>query len=69
MLAGISIGSLRALFGILHYHSHSPPDDVDDREHHDPHAVYEVPIKSNYAKTFTLPRVDPTEQREDESCA
>jgi hypothetical protein len=25
-----------------------------------------VPIKSNHAKAFTLPRIDPTEQGEDE---
>jgi hypothetical protein len=25
-----------------------------------------VPIKSNHAKAFTLPRIDPTEHRENE---
>ena len=56
----------RALFLIQHIHYHSPPDEVHNRKHYDPHTVYEVPIESNYAKAFTLPRIDPTEQREDE---
>ena len=55
-----------ALFRIPNVHHDSPPDEVHDCKDHDPHRIYEVPIKSNYSKTFTLPRIDPTEQREDE---
>ena len=59
-------GLSRALFLIPNIHHDSPSDEVHDCKHHDPHRIYEVPIKSNYAKAFTLPRIDPTEQREDE---
>ena len=51
---------------ISNIHRHSPPDEVHDRKNHDPHTIYEVPIKSDYAKAFALPRIDPTEQREDQ---
>ena len=54
-----------ALFRIPNTGHDSPPDKVHDCKHHDPHRIYEVPIKSNRAKTFTLSRVDPAEQRED----
>jgi hypothetical protein len=64
-LDGLSL----ALFRIPNIHHNSPPDEVHDCEHHDPHAVYEVPIKSNDAEAFALPRVNPTEQGEDECCA
>jgi hypothetical protein len=59
-------GLSRALFCIPDIHHDSPSDEIHNREHHDPHTVYEVPIKSNYAETFTLPRIDPTKEREDE---
>ena len=59
-------GLSRALFLIPNIHHDSPSDEVHDCKHYDPHTIYEVPIKSNYAKAFTLPRIDPTEQREDE---
>jgi len=55
-----------ALFRIPNIDHDSPSDEVHDSKHDDPHRIYEVPIKSNYAKAFTLPRIDPTEQREDE---
>ena len=58
-----------ALLCALIIHHDSPSDEVHDRKHHDPHCIYEMPIKSNYAKAFALPRIDPTEQREDESRA
>src|ERR1700760_1375951 len=53
-----------ALFHIANIHHDSPSDEVHDCKHHDPHRIYEVPIKSNYAKSFTLSRIDPTEQGE-----
>jgi hypothetical protein len=55
----------RALFRIRNIHHDSPSDEVHDCKHHDPHRIYEVPVKSNYAKSFTLSRIDPTEQGED----
>ena len=55
-----------ALFSIPNLHHDSPSDEVHDRKHHDPHTIYKVPIKSNYAKAFTLPRIDPAEQGEHE---
>jgi hypothetical protein len=48
-------GLSRALFLILNIHHASPPDEVHDCKHHDPHTIYKVPIQSNYAKAFTLP--------------
>ncbi len=54
------------LFRIPNIHHDSPPDEVHDCKHHDPHTIYKVPIKSNYAKAFALPRIDPPEQGEDE---
>ena len=57
-----------AMFGIPNIHHDSPSDEVHNCKHHDPHPIYEMPIKSNYAKAFALPRIDPTEQREDECC-
>ncbi len=55
-----------ALFRIPNIHHDSPSNEVHDRKHHDPHRIHEMPIKSDYAKAFTLPRIDPAEQREDE---
>lgn len=49
-----------ALFGSLITHNDSPANEVNNCEHHDPHAIHEVPIEGNYAKAFTLPRVNPT---------
>src|SRR5580692_4425257 len=62
-------GLFRALFRIPNIHHESPSDEVHDCEHHDPHSIDEVPIERNYAKAFALPRIDPTEQSEDECCA
>ena len=45
-------------------HHDSPSDEIHDCKDHDPDTVYKVPIKSNYAEAFTLPRIDPTEQGE-----
>lgn len=59
-------GLTRAMFLIPNIHHDSPSNEVHDCEDHDPHTIYEVPIESNYAETFTLPRIDPTEQGEDE---
>jgi len=47
----------------------SPPDEIHDCKHHDPHRIYEMPIKGNYAKSLALSRVDPTEQSEYQSRA
>jgi hypothetical protein len=55
-----------ALFRTQIIHHDSPSDEVHDCKDHDPHTVYKVPIKSNYAEAFTLPGIDPTEQGEDE---
>ena len=55
-----------ALFRIPNIHHDSPPDEVHDCKDHDPHCIYEVPIKSDYAKALALPRIDPPEQGEDE---
>jgi hypothetical protein len=55
-----------ALFFVPNIHHHSPPDEVHDCKHQDPDAIDEVPIKSDYAKALTLPRIDPAEQRENE---
>ena len=55
-----------ALFRIPNIHHVSPSDEVNDCKDHDPNCVYEVPIKSNHAKAFTLPRIDPTEHGENE---
>ena len=55
-----------ALFRIPNIHHDLPSNEVHDRKHCHPHRVYEVPIESNHAKTFTLPRVNPTEEGEDE---
>jgi hypothetical protein len=62
-------GLSRALFLIPNVHRDSPPDEVHDCKHHDPYCIHEVPIKSNHAKAFTLPRIDPPEQGEGECCA
>lgn len=50
-----------APFLIPNIHYDSPPNEVHDCKDHDPHAIYEVPIKSNYAEALTLPRVNPAE--------
>jgi len=47
-------------------HHKSPPNQVNDCKHHDPHRIHKVPIKGNNSEALTLPRVNPTEQREDE---
>src|SRR5258708_4421819 len=47
-------------------HQKSPSDQVNDRKNHYPHCIHEVPIKSDDSKPLTLPRVNPTTQREDE---
>lgn len=54
------------LFPVPSIYHDSPPDEIHDCKNHDPHTIYEVPIESNYAKAFTLPRIGPTEQRENE---
>ena len=54
------------LFRSTVIHHKSPSDQVDDCKHHDPHCVHEVPIKGDNSKPLTLPRVNPTKQREDE---
>ena len=59
----------RALSLIPNIHHDSPSDEVHDCEHHDPHAIYEVPIESNYAEAFALPRINPTKQGKDERCS
>ena len=46
---------------ILQIHHDSPPYEVHDRKNHNPHTIYEVPIKGDYAKAFAVPRIDPTE--------
>jgi hypothetical protein len=61
-LYGLSL----TLFRTAVIHHNSPSNQVNDCKHHDPHRIHEVPIKGDYAKTFTLPRVNPTEQRKDE---
>ena len=48
-------GLSQALFLIPNIHHHSPPDEVHDCKHYDPHTIYEVPIKSNYSEPLTLP--------------
>jgi len=48
-------GLSRALFLIPNIHHDSPSDEVHDCEHHNPHTIHEVPIKSNYAKALALP--------------
>jgi hypothetical protein len=55
-----------ALFPTQFIHHDSPSDEVHDCKDHDPHTIYEMPIESNYAEAFALPRIDPTEQGEDE---
>ena len=50
----------------LSIHHKSPSDQVNDCKHHDPHRIHKVPIKGDNAEAFTLPRVNPTEEREDE---
>ena len=55
-----------APFRIPNIHHVSPSDKVHDCKDDDPNRIYEVPIKSNHAKAFTLPRIDPTEQGENE---
>ena len=59
-------GLYRTLFLISNHHHASPSNEVHDCKHDDPNTIYKVPIESNYAKTFTLPRIDPTEHGEDE---
>jgi len=61
-LYGLSL----ALFCAFVIHHESPSNQVNDCKHHDPHCIHEVPIKSDYAEAFALPRVNPTEQRKDE---
>jgi hypothetical protein len=61
-LNGLSLAAFRSVV----IHNMSPSDQVHDCKDHDPHCIYEVPIKSNHAKAFTVPRIDPTEQREDQ---
>jgi len=58
--------SLAAICFVVIHHT-SPSDQVHDCKDHDPHPIYEVPIKSNHAKAFTVSRIDPTEQGEDQS--
>lgn len=55
-----------ALVYVPKIHHDSPPDEVHDCKHNDPHRIYKMPIESYYAKAFALPRTDPTEQGEDE---
>lgn len=54
------------LFRSAVIHHKSPSDQVNDRKHHDPHCIHEMPIKGDDSKPLTLPRVNPTKQREDE---
>ena len=61
-LYGLSL----TLFRSAVIHHKSPSDQVNDRKHHDPHCIHEVPIKGDDSKPLTLPRVNPTEKREDE---
>jgi len=51
-----------ALFSYAVIHHKSPSDQVNDCKHHDPHCIHEVPIQGDYAETFTLSRINPTEQ-------
>lgn len=61
-LYGLSL----ALFRSAVIHHKSPSNQINDCKHYDPHRIHEVPIKGDYAKAFTLPRVNPTEEREGE---
>ena len=54
------------LFRSAVLHHKSPSDQVNDCKHHDPHCIHEVPIEGDDSKSLTLPRVNPTKQREDE---
>ncbi len=54
------------LFRSAVIHHKSPSDQVNDCKHHDPHCIHEVPIEGDDSKPVTLPRVNPTKQREDE---
>ena len=54
------------LFRSVVIHHESPSDQVNDCKHHDPHCIHKVPIKGNNSEPLTLPRVNPTAQREDE---
>jgi hypothetical protein len=54
------------LFRAAVIHHKSPSNQVNDCEHHDPHSINEVPIKGDHAEAFTLPRVNPTEERKEE---
>ena len=58
----LSLTSFRS--AVTHYKS--PSDQVNDCKHHDPHSIHKVPIKGDDSKALTLPRVNPTKQREDE---
>jgi len=62
-LNGLSLAALRSV--VIHHTS--PSDQVHDCKDHDPHCIYEVPIESNHAKAVTVSRIDPTEQREEQS--
>ena len=55
-----------ALFCNQVMHHSSPSDKVHDCKDHDPYAIYEVPVKSNCAEALALPRIDPTQKREDQ---
>ena len=57
--------SLTLLRSVVIHHD-SPSDQVNNCKHHDPHCIDEVPIEGDDSKPFTLPRVNPTKQREDE---
>lgn len=58
-------GVARAPHFVLNSHHDSPSDEVHDCKHDDPHTIYEMPIKSDNAESFTLTRVNPAEQGED----
>ena len=49
------------LFRSAVIHHKSPSDQVNDCKHHDPHCVYEVPIKGDNSEALTLPRVNAAE--------
>ena len=61
-LYGLSL----SLFRAAAIHHKSPSNQVNDREHYDPHCIHKVPIKGDHTETFALPRVNPTEQRKGE---
>src|SRR5882762_1650465 len=44
------------LFRAVGIHHKSPSNQVNNRKHHDPHCVHEMPIKSDHAEALALPR-------------